>query len=211
MVTLNVSIRKKNIGSSLVEMMIAAMLGSIALVIVGSVYVSIQKSASEKTKQILLLQNINSTLQQIKEDVQRAGFNGDLATSAKFVDVTDVIHIDSSSTSFGYVYKLISPAVTEYRHVVYRYDENHSKLSLCEKNHSEVLTFSTASTSGVMGNCFSIFDPRQITVREFIVTQHPLINSTESAYVSIKLSATLADKPTAAQQVELNIKQRNWL
>jgi len=211
MVTRNVSNRRRNFGSSLVEFMVAAMLGGFALVMVGGIYISVQKSAAEKSKQLLLMQNINSALQQLKEDVQRAGFNGDLANSAKYSDVVDVVHIDSTATLFGYVYKVVSATSYEYRHVVYRYDNSSAKLSLCEKNHSEIITFSVASTSGVMGNCFSIFDPHQIAVNDFTLNKYALINSVESAFIQIRLSASLVDKPSVAHQVEVNIKQRNWL
>jgi len=211
MVIRNVRSRRKILGSSLVEFMIAALLGIIALTLIGGVYISIQKSASEKSKQILLLQNMTSVLQQLKEDVQRAGFNGDSATSAKFSDATNVVHIDSSASLLGYVYKVIPDTSSEYRHVVYRFDKGSSTLQLCEKNHTETLTTSTASISGYLGNCFSIFDSQQITVSDFAVHLHTLENVTTSAFITIKLVAALTAQPSTTQQIEMQVKQRNWL
>ncbi len=202
---------KRISGRSLVEFMIAAMLGSIALIIVASVYVSAQKSAADKIKKILLVQSMSSVLQQLKEDVQRAGFNGDLLTSAKMTDSITVVNVDSENSRIGYVYKVVSNGGEKYRHVVYRLDVSGDNLVLCEKHHTELLSIAQASDSGFMGNCYSIFDSQQILVKDFSMEQQLLENVAKSSFITLHLTAVLAREQTVEHRMEVKLKQRNWL
>lgn len=202
---------KSKVGSSLVEFMIAAMLGSIALIIVGGVYVSSQKSATHKIKQILLIQNISSVLQQLKEDVQRAGFNGERLTSAKLTDSTAVVAVDSENSRIGYVYKVVSNGSEKYRHVVYRLDSSGDKLVLCEKHHPDLLSIAQASDSGFKGNCYSVFDAQQIRVKDFSMDALVIENIATTSLITVHLTAALATEPTVEHSMKVEIKQRNWL
>lgn len=63
-------------GNTLIEFMIAALLGIIAVGIIGTVFLSSQKVAAQRSKEIMLLQQVSSVMQQVKEDIKRAGFDG---------------------------------------------------------------------------------------------------------------------------------------
>ncbi len=63
-------------GNTLIEFMVAALVGAMALAIVGTVFLSNQKAAAQRSKEIMLLQQVSSVMQQMKEDIQRAGFDG---------------------------------------------------------------------------------------------------------------------------------------
>ncbi len=199
---------KKNQGFSLVEFMVAALLGSIALITIGSVLIATQKSASEKNKQIMLLQNMSTALQQLKEDVLRAGFDGDLAASAKFSGVPGVTYSQTNPDALGYVYKVRTGNTPEYRHVVYWLNSSNSNLILCEKSNAAFLSVYAAANS--RGHCYSVFDPKQISVSQFSVTHHQLENSVKSAFIIIRLSAFLTKDPLIKQHLEIKVTQRNW-
>ncbi len=81
---------RKSKGFSIVEFMVAALLGGIDLTTIGSVLLSTQKSASDKSKEIMLLQNVSTTLHQLKEDILRAGFDDGFDTSARFLGQSKV-------------------------------------------------------------------------------------------------------------------------
>ncbi len=211
MVIRNAVSLKRMVGSSLVEFMIAATLGSIALMIVGGVYVSSQKSATHKIKQILLIQNMSSVLQQLKEDVQRAGFNGERLTSAKLTDSTDVVEVGSDNALIGYVYEVVSNGSEKYRHVVYRLDETGNNLVLCEKHHTQLLSIAQASDSGFKGNCYSIFDSQQIQIKDFSIDKQLIGDVAKTSLITVQLTAALATKPTVEHSMQVQLKQRNWL
>ncbi|MFV0449305.1 MAG: PilW family protein [Vibrio sp.] len=204
------SASKYVLGSSLVELLVAALMASISLVIVGGVFIATQRSSAEKSKQIMLLQNMTSAIQQMKEDVQRAGFEGDIAKSAMFSDSSEVIHIGSSNQMLGYVYKITSSLAPEYLHVIYKYDSYASRLLLCEKSNLTPLSIAVVATSGVMGNCYSLFDPHQIQVTDFSIHRQVLENQAKSALLTVRLSAELTKDANTSQSLEIKVKQRNW-
>ncbi|PNH81005.1 pilus assembly protein PilW [Vibrio diazotrophicus] len=204
------SVIKNVSGSSLVELMIATLMGGMALVIVGGVFISNQRSAAEKAKEIMLLQNLTSVMQQLKEDVQRAGFDDDVAKSVMFSDSTEVIHIGGHNTILGYVYRVASRSSSEYLHVFYKYDSQTSRLMLCEKRNITPLSVVVATTSGVKGNCYSLFDPHQIYVTDFSVHRNLLENQSKSALLTVRLSAALTRDISIRQSLEIKVKQRNW-
>ena len=87
---------KKQKGASLIEFMIASVIGVIAIGIIGSLFISSQRTASKRGQELLLLQNMAGTLQQIKEDAQRAGYDGVDTGSLKLSGATDTIHVQNS-------------------------------------------------------------------------------------------------------------------
>ncbi len=82
----------KQKGASLVEFMIASSLGLISLAIVGSLYISGQKAAMERSKELMLLQNTASVLQMLRNDIQRAGFDGIDGNSVKISGASNTIY-----------------------------------------------------------------------------------------------------------------------
>ncbi|WP_165310527.1 PilW family protein [Vibrio ziniensis] len=201
---------KKMCGSTLIEFMTAALMGTIAVTITGSVFISIQRAAVEKTKHIFLMQSMTTVLQQLKEDIQRAGFDSPSTDSVTFSDSTHIVYVDHSNTALGYVYKAFSDNIEQFRHVVYRWDQHTSRLLLCEKHHPVPMSSVLASDSGYRGNCYSLFDPSQISVSEFSVQRHSLEKHVASAFLTIRLSAFLAQEPSSERSMTLKIKHRNW-
>ncbi|MGY3568939.1 PilW family protein [Vibrio paucivorans] len=201
-------------GASLIEFMVASLVGVIAIGLVGSVFMSGQKAALERSKHILLLQNMNAAMQQLKEDMQRAGYNGSESGVVMLSGASQVVHTQSSPGTVGYVYRVMTSGAEDLRHVVYRHQPESSGadlLRLCEKHQSDVLTPASAADSGYAGVCFSIFDPNQINVDGFSV-ENSLVasDSASSAFTTISMSASLIGDSSVSHSMVLNVQQRNW-
>ncbi|CAE6887955.1 pilus assembly protein PilW [Vibrio sp. B1FIG11] len=124
-------------GASLVEFMIASSLGLISLAIVGSLYISGQKVAMERSKELMLLQNTGSVLAMLRNDIQRAGFNESGSDSVKISGATDTIYtLDTPGMGLiAYAYQVgTSGAAPLYKSVVYEQRINTPEsLFVCEK------------------------------------------------------------------------------
>lgn len=90
-------------GNTLIEFMIAALVGAMALAIVGTVFLSNQKAAAQRSKEIMLLQQMSSVMQQMKEDIQRAGFDGIATNSMMLSGSANILH--QQANMIGYVYR----------------------------------------------------------------------------------------------------------
>lgn len=192
-------------GSSLIELMVASILGIIAIAMVGGAFISGQKVAKEKSLQLLLLQNLTSTMQVFKDDVLRAGFDNNNGHSLKLSGAVNTIQVDGS-TVVGFVYfRAGSNNNQDYRNIVYR--KSGDKLQLCEKG--------TTAAQGVMAlsdisSCYSLLDDKVIKVDEFVVTASGLSKGgKQSAIVDVKIAASI---PSAgvSESIHMKIKQRNW-
>ncbi|HFQ4934706.1 TPA: PilW family protein [Vibrio vulnificus] len=189
----------KQVGSSLVEFMIAALLGGMALTIVGSVFISNQKSAAERSKEIMLLQQMSSVMQQMKEDIQRAGFDGIATNSMMLSGSTNVLY--QQSNAIGYVYR---KTLSEASNTIYRL--NDGMLEYCQHDSALPLTVVSAAT-----RCSDLFDPKQIKVTQFNIDSSLLTGaSVESAFLTISLSAQLNKDASVSHTTSLKVQQRNW-
>ncbi|ENM5766112.1 prepilin-type N-terminal cleavage/methylation domain-containing protein [Vibrio mimicus] len=187
-------------GNTLIEFMIAALVGAMALAIVGTVFLSNQKAAAQRSKEIMLLQQMSSVMQQMKEDIQRAGFD-ELGTSSLMLSgATSIIY--QQPDRLGYVYR--QPASVSASSTVYKL--NDGMLEYCQKDSVSPQTV-VAAASG----CFDLFDPKQIKVTQFGIAQSQLFGaSVESAFISISMAAELKNDPTVSHAILLKIQQRNW-
>ncbi|MFA0502388.1 PilW family protein, partial [Vibrio sp. 10N.222.46.A1] len=78
------SLRKQK-GASLIELMVTSVIGVFAIAIIGSVFMTGHRIAKDKGIELLLLQNLTSTMQVMKEDIQRAGYDGSNGESLKLL------------------------------------------------------------------------------------------------------------------------------
>ncbi|MFW2207947.1 prepilin-type N-terminal cleavage/methylation domain-containing protein [Vibrio cholerae] len=189
----------KQKGNTLIEFMIASLVGAMALAIIGAVFLSNQKSATQRSKEIMLLQQMSSVMQQMKEDIQRAGFDDVGHQSMRLSSAVGVIY--RASNKIGYVYRK-SP--TKVSNTVYQL--NNDMLEYCQKDSSVPLNIVSAATG-----CFDLFDPKQIKVTQFDVHRTVLSGSAvESAFVSISVAAELKNDPSISHTMSLQVQQRNW-
>ena len=195
----------KQQGTSLVELMVASVIGIFVISIIGSVFITGQRIAKDKGIELLLLQNLTSTIQVMKEDIQRAGYDGSNGYSIKLSGASNTIQV-SGGVAVGFVYfREGSSDNKNYRNIVYQ--KNGTKLQICEKG----TTVSEAiPTFEQVTGCYLLFDDTIMDVDEFNITSRVLEqNSIKSTLTDISITASI---PTAAvtKSVSVSIKQRNW-
>jgi len=94
----------KQMGATLIEFMVASMLGLIAIAIIGSVFITGQKVATERGKELLLLQQVTGALQYLKQDIQRAGYDGGHGNSLTLLDSDDIVFVSADQSTLAYAY-----------------------------------------------------------------------------------------------------------
>ncbi|NOE86775.1 pilus assembly protein PilW [Vibrio cholerae] len=189
----------KQKGNTLIEFMIASLVGAMALAIIGAVFLSNQKAATQRSKEIMLLQQMSSVMQQMKEDIQRAGFDGMGTKSLRLSGATGIIY--QQPDRLGYVYR--QSAAVSASSTVYKFD---GMLKYCQKDSASPQTI-VAAASG----CSDLFDPNQIEVTQFGIAQSQLFGaSVESAFISISMAAKLKNDPSIYHTMSLQVQQRNW-
>lgn len=186
-------------GNTLIEFMVAALVGAMALVIVGTVFLSNQKAAAQRSKEIMLLQQVSSVMQQMKEDIQRAGFDDVGNQSMRLSGAVGVIY--RASNKIGYVYRKSSTKVSNTT-----YQLNNDMLEYCQKDSASPLSVVSAATG-----CFDLFDPKQIKIDQFEISETPLSGqAVNSSLMTISIMAKLKDDPNISNAISLQVQQRNW-
>ncbi|ENN6616282.1 pilus assembly protein PilW [Vibrio parahaemolyticus] len=186
-------------GNTLIEFMIAALLGIIAVGIIGTVFLSNQKVAAQRSKEIMLLQQMSSVMQQVKEDIKRAGFDGIANNSMMLSGSLNVLYLQPNK--IGYVYRNTASTVSN---TIYQLNNN--MLEYCQKD--SISPLSVVSTSS---GCFDLFDPNQIKVTQFDINRILLSGtSTNSTLISISMVAELKHDPAISHAFSLQVQQRNW-
>ncbi|MCD9211815.1 pilus assembly protein PilW [Vibrio cholerae] len=189
----------KQKGNTLIEFMIASLVGVMALAIIGSVFLSNQKAAAQRSKEIMLLQQVSSVMQQMKEDIQRAGFDGIATNSMMLSGSANILY--QQANMIGYVYRKNAGNTSN---TVYQINNN--MLEYCQKDSASPQTVVSAATG-----CFDLFDPEQIKVTQFDVHRTVLSGSAvESAFISISVAAELKNAPSISHAMSLQVQQRNW-
>ncbi|CAM3052814.1 PilW family protein [Vibrio mytili] len=187
-------------GSSLIEFMIASLIGLILLGVIGSVFISLQKTARQKNLELHLLQGLNVTLMVMKDDIQRAGYDGGNGHSLKLSGATDTVTI--SGAAIGFVYFKEGDG---YQNIKYQQDGN--KLEFCS---NPVVSQAQIKTFGGINSCSPLFDENIIQVTQFSVSSSALTNGSKSTSVtdvSLRLQTVDGALNTVAA---FSIKQRNW-
>ncbi|AAW85065.1 hypothetical protein VF_0570 [Aliivibrio fischeri ES114] len=196
----------KQKGASLIELLIASFIGIIAISLVGSIFINGQRVAKERGLELLLTQNLTSTMQIIKEDIQRAGYDGADGQSIKLSGAVNIIEITSDSIGFAY-HRKMSGAQKTYQNIVYKYSSIDKKLKVCE----EKTLITQRKEIADVGDCNSLFDSQNIHVTAFSIVSTPLITSAAmSSIIDVRLDAKLVNIPTMTKSLSFRAKQRNW-
>ncbi|MGF1813514.1 PilW family protein [Vibrio splendidus] len=195
----------KQQGTSLIELMVASVIGVFAISIIGSVFITGQRIAKDKGIELLLLQNLTSTMQVMKEDIQRAGYDGSNGYSIKLSGASNTIQV-SGGVAVGFVYfREGSNGNKDNRNIVYQKDG--TKLKICEKGTT---VSEGIPTFNQVTGCYSLFDDSLIEVDAFSVDAQLLEqNSIKTTLTDISITASI---PTAGvtKSVSVSVKQRNW-
>ncbi len=199
-------------GATLVELLVASLLSLLVIGVIGSMFISSQNSALSLSRQLMLSQNLSSAMAQLKEDAERAGYNGQIAYSLKLSAASDILTV--SSGALGFVYRQPEPTSDPLFHVVYRLEalsSTHNSLKICEKSSAQLLTMVSAAASGSGGYCYALFDPNLINITSFSVTSGSLVGeNAKRQSVELSLNAALIEWPQVTQQLSLQIHSGNW-
>ncbi len=191
-------------GFTLIEFIVSAAIGAVALGIIGSIFLSAQKVAHHKSQQLYLLQSLTSTFQTIEEDIQRAGFDNAQGQSLTLSGATSVI-TQNGSSDFGMAYYRNMVDNKNYRSL--RYYLNDGKLILCEQGG---LVKSELKALTDIASCRSLLDQNIVQVASFTLSSTPLSNTNAtSAIWHLSISAHTVDS-AHSRQLAVDIKQRNW-
>ncbi|MGF1688813.1 prepilin-type N-terminal cleavage/methylation domain-containing protein [Photobacterium japonica] len=197
----------KQRGFSLIELLVASSVGLIVLATVGSVFVSGQKFASDRAKQLMLAQDMNDAIRFIKTDVQRAGYNADNTGSLVLSGALSTISANAGSLSYVY-----EDENSKWRIVKFRQNPNNlQSLQMCVDTVSKGVPAmpidASCSDSGVVEQ---LLDLSHINVTGFTVTPTVLATpSATSTLLTITLSASLKNS-NYSKTVSTTIKARNW-
>ncbi|MBT0035015.1 PilW family protein [Vibrio alginolyticus] len=205
----------KQKGASLIEFMIASVLGLISLATVGSIYVSGQRVIMERSKELMLLQNSESVVQMLKSDIQRAGFDGNNGHSIKISGSANTIYtlddVDRGLIAYAY-YIGVSGSAPLYKNLAYEQRVNTPEsLFVCEKKQITIWDVNDVVNLAGTGSCNTLFDKKVIHVNRFDLTSD-LLESTDakSALVTITLGTELKDVTDIRTQQSFTAMQRNW-
>lgn len=204
------SFRKLQLGVSLIELMLASTIGIIALVAIGSVFISGQKLAVDRNQRLLVIQSINEALRYIKEDIQRAGFHQSNGQSFIISGADSVI--TSTPTSLDYGYQTgVSGGQPIYTQVGFFYDSVNKQLKFCQQLESSAHSLIPCSSLpySVSTGPFSLLDSEKVRVDGFTIASEALGSTVSSALYTITLQASLLDG-SHSQTLSTQIKQRNW-
>ncbi|MBA5763612.1 hypothetical protein H2O73_14710 [Vibrio sp. 404] len=191
-------------GFTVIEFIVSAAIGGVALGIIGSIFISAQNVAHQKSQQLNLLQSLTSTFQTIEEDIQRAGFDSAQGQSLTLSGATSVI-TQNGGSEFGMAYYRQMVDNKNYRSL--RYYLNDGKLILCEQG---VLVKSEIKALTDIASCRSLLDQNIVQVTSFALSSTPLINTNAtSAIWHLSISAHTVDN-AYQRQLAVDIKQRNW-
>lgn len=188
-----ISLMKYQKWVSLVEMLIASTIGILAIIAVGSIFISGQKLATDRSMRLLVLQNMNDAMRYMKEDMQCAGYNGNNGSSLILSGASEVITVTSSSIAYAYL-------------------SNNNKI-VYTKFTGEPLVSSAPSVGGILQMCiepdvsavnptvptcarnYSLMDDSRVMLNGISFAEIPLGNSVSSAYITITMKAALANSP----------------
>ncbi|MCW0470654.1 hypothetical protein OH492_24440 [Vibrio chagasii] len=108
------------------------MIGVFAISIIGSVFITGQRIAKDKGIELLLLQGLTSTMQVMKEDIQRAGYDWLKRILNQVVPgASNTIQV-SGGVAVGFVYfREVQAAIKTPQYCLPK--RNGTKLQICEK------------------------------------------------------------------------------
>ncbi|WP_428774280.1 PilW family protein [Vibrio sp.] len=201
-------------GMTLIEVLVAGLIGTIAIGLISTALISAQRQIAQQSKRLLLSQNLSSVMQLISEDVQKAGYDGVSPSSLHLSGAADIVSIETAPALLGYIYRVSSSATQAYRTVVFKHEvgsANMGHLKICEKPVSSPLTLQSAAISGSRYKCFDLFDPKQVSITDFSVSQASVASSSaRSAMLQYRLSAQLVNDPSVIEQQSATLITGNW-
>ncbi|BAC93600.1 conserved hypothetical protein [Vibrio vulnificus YJ016] len=197
--------RKQQRGSSLIELMISAMLGVILIGTIGSLFLSLQKSVRENSLHLNLMQSLDSTLSVMKEDIQLAGYDGGFGHSLKLSGAAETLVV-SGANAIGFVYfKDDANGSKKYRNI--KYKKERDQLYICEEG---VVSSSGIKSFSEIGSCKPLIDDGVLKVNHFSVVSKEVKSTQTSSRMTTIVLGLSANDGSLSDTSTVIIKQRNW-
>ena len=197
---------RRILGFTLVELIIAMSIGMIVIGAVTSIFLKGNAMASARSLELLLQQDTNDALQIMKQEILRAGYNGqsNATSSLKLSGASSVVHFDLSQNCIAFVYD------ADGKHHYRSFYEKHNELRVYT-NKSDAITsplrsISAAACSG--GQRF--FNPNIISSSISIIETPISSAAASSQMITIKLRTHLVRDNRYSSAKSIAIKTRNW-
>jgi Tfp pilus assembly protein PilW len=199
---------KRQKGITIIEMLVASTVGIMAISLVGSLYISVQNHASDRSQLLLLNQALATTARRIQNDMIRAGFNGEDSKSWVPSGASSTIYVSQSGAVAQYAYR-DDRGEAPIENVVWQFSEEVGKLSICRAKTSISAGTKTTTFSNSTG-CTSIFEPNLIKVNDFsLVTNTVGSNSATHQYINLTIDAELRGNPSVFRSLTRQFMVRN--
>lgn len=149
-------------GYSLVELVVASLISLMVITSLTTVLVVTQKHALNRHQSVLLAKSLDTTLNEIKREVRRAGFYGEREENLTLRDTDNIIDVQENSLTFSYQLSLPDEPIA-FRLISYKADLSDKKLKVC------YLTLSSADQLK-RDTCkvyYSIFDEKSVKLTNY--------------------------------------------
>lgn len=199
---------KRQKGITIIEMLVASAAGIMAISLVGSLYISVQNHASDRSQLLLLNQALATTARRIQNDMLRAGYNGEESQSYVPSGATNTIYLSQSGAVAQYAYR-DNRGEAPIENVVWQFSEEAGKLSICRAKTSISAGTKTTAFSSSTG-CTSFFESNLIKVKNFSLATNTVgSNSATHQYVNLTIDAELRGNPSVFSSLTRQFMVRN--
>jgi type II secretory pathway component PulJ len=205
---------KRQTGVSIIEMLVASAAGIMAISLVGSLYISVQNHASERSQLLLLNQALSTTARRIQNDMIRAGYNGEESKSWVPSGASSTIYVSQSGAVAQYAYydrrEIGNPKEKKkLENVVWAFDKDTGKLSIC-RSRTLVESGARSTLFSAETGCTSNFEPNLIKVTNFSVRANTVgSNSAAHQYINLTIDAELRGNPSVFSSLTRQFMVRN--
>ena len=172
-------------GVALIEMLVASAAGILLISLVGSLYVSVQSHASQRSQLLLLNQALATTARRIQNDMIRAGYDGVKDESLVALGSSRTIFISQSGSVAQYAYR-DDRGQAPLENVVWQHDWQRGRLAICREK-TGVASGAKATSFSQASGCTSIFEPNLIHVISFSLQSH-LVASDNASHQFIEMT-----------------------
>ncbi|WP_413113945.1 PilW family protein [Thaumasiovibrio sp. DFM-14] len=204
-------------GMSLIELMVASSVSLLAIGAVGSVYVQGQKVVTERTRQLVLRQNVNDAVRLIAEDLLRAGYS-ERGKSIKLSGASSVVNLSSGGDTWAdFVYQAPDGSwdVIGIAKKSAGGNKPYDWLKMCKTDGTPPLTTDVYATE-LAGFCPSftggdaLLDSQLIQVDAFNITEEVVSSSSATSQkLTVQLTASLPATGESYSK-EKAVLLRNW-
>lgn len=199
---------KRQKGITIIEMLVASTAGIMAISLVGSLYISVQNHASDRSQLLLLNQALATTARRIQNDMIRAGYNGKESNSWVPFGASTTIYVSQSGAVAQYAYR-DDRGEAPIENVVWQFSEEVGKLSICRAK-TNISTGTKATSFSNSSGCTSIFEPNLIKVNDFSLATNTVgSHSATHQYVNLTIDAELRGNPSVFSSLTRQFMVRN--